>query len=357
MLLGTTRPRQDLKGRKPLSTRTLSVAVVWFIFPVAVALGQQTPPASPIPAATQSQADCTGFITASNVPTDIIVLDGANNDLESSIRQFTPSESIYLYSRGNAEFSVGEQFSLVRPAKELFRTTRYTGEHWSIHTLGKPYEDVGRVQVTHVTPEGAVAEVSFTCGPIYPGDIAVPYQPRTIPDYVPAKLDRFALPNGKIQGTIAAARNNFASLADGDIVYLNFGEKNGARVGQRYRVYYSLPSPSTLGVVRLSPGTPRDRGRGCGPLHAGKVFGGDHRELHAGHQRRLRSGIRVSLCSLNSRSACRRGGMSPFGGFFQDLRRESLDFAPCCQASAGKPAFRQVSSRNCSRSQFHSTAT
>ena len=272
-----------------MSTRTLSVAVVWFIFPVAVALGQQTPPASPIPAATQSQVDCTGFISASHVPTNIIVLNGENNDLESSIRQYAVGESIYLYRRGKRRFSVGEEFSLVRPAKELFRTTRYSGEHWSLRKLGKPYEDAGRVQVTHVTPEGAVAEVSFACGPIYPGDIAVPYQPRIIPDYVPTELDRFALPNGKIQGTIVAARNNFASLANGDIVYLNFGEKNGAKVGQRYRVYYLPPRPGRWTIARLSPHPPRDCGGDCGPLHAGKVFGGDHRELHAGRLRRLRS--------------------------------------------------------------------
>ena len=216
-----------------MRTRTLSVAAVWFIFPVAVALAQQTPPASPIPAATQSQVDCTGFITTTNVPTDIIVLDGANNDLESALRQFAPRESIYLYHRRKANFSIGDEYSLVRPAKELFRTTRYGGEHWSIHALGNPYEYVGRVQVTHVTPEGAVAEVNFACGPIYPGDLAVPYQPRPIPDYVPAELDRFVLPNSRIQGTIMAARNNFASLAKGDIVYLNFGGNQGAQVGQR----------------------------------------------------------------------------------------------------------------------------
>jgi len=191
------------------------------------------------------------------VPANIIVLDGADNDLESSLRQFTLGDSLYLYSRGNARFSVGEQFSLIRPAKELFRTTRYSGEHWSIRGLGKPYEDAGRVQVTHVTPEGAVAEVRFACGPIYPGDIAVPYQPRTIPEYVPAKLERFALPNGKMQGAIAAARNNFASLANGDIVYLNFGEKNGAKAGQLYRVYYTIPRPGHWAVF-TNPPTPRE---------------------------------------------------------------------------------------------------
>jgi hypothetical protein len=241
-----------------LRTRTLSVAVVWFIFPVALALGQQTPSASSVPAATPTQADCTGFFTTSYVPKDIIVLDGADNDLESALHQFTPHESIYLYRRHKGHFAVGEEYSLVRPAKVLFRTTRYSGEHWTIHGLGKPYEDVGRVQVTHVTPEGAVAEVSFACEPIYPGDIAVPYHPRTIPDYVPAKLDRFPLPNGKIQGTIVAARNNFAALRTGDIVYLNFGEKKGAAVGQLYRVYYALLPPPRPWALIVYPPLPRE---------------------------------------------------------------------------------------------------
>jgi hypothetical protein len=225
---------------------------------MALALGQQTPSGSAVPAATPTQADCAGFFTTRKVPEDIIVLDGADNDLESPLRQFTPHESIYLYRRHKGSFAVGAEYSLVRPAKLLFRTTRYNGEHWTIRGLGKPYEDVGRVQVTHVTPEGAVAEVSFACEAIYPGDIAVPYQPRTIPDYLPAKLDRFPLPNGKIQGTIVAARNNFAALRTGDIIYLNFGQKNGAAVGQRYRVYYALLPPPSLWAVIVYPPLPRE---------------------------------------------------------------------------------------------------
>jgi hypothetical protein len=236
-----------------VSIRVLSVAVASFILPVALALGQQTPAASPIPGATISQADCTGFISASKVPVDITVLSGEDNDLESTIRQYTEGDSIYLSSRGNPRFSVGQQFSLVRPAKELFRTTRYSGEHWTLRKLGQLYEDAGRVQVTHVTPEGAVAEVRFACGPIYPGDIAVPYQPRIVPDYVPAKLDRFALPNGKIQGAIVAARNNFASLANGDIVYIDLGKRSGAKAGQLYRVYYCLPRPGSLAITAPPP--------------------------------------------------------------------------------------------------------
>jgi len=240
----STRLRQDLKGRKTLRTKILSVAAVCFIFPMAVALAQQTPSASPVPAATETQANCTGFITT-NVPTDVTVIDGANNDLEEAYRQFGVNELIYL-QRHNGNFSVGEEYFIVRPAKLPFRTTRYEGEQWAIHKLGEPYEDVGRAKVTVVTPKGAVAEVSFACGPISRGDIALPYQPRPIPEYTPTELDRFPLPNDKIHGSITAAQNNFASVALGDIVYLDIGAKQGAQVGQRYRVYY-VPAAAALG--------------------------------------------------------------------------------------------------------------
>jgi hypothetical protein len=235
----------------------LTAAVACCVLPVTLALGQQIPAASPYAAATLSQADCTGFISARKLPLDGTVLNGEDNDLESLVRQYTVGDSVYLHSRGGIRYSVGQQFSLIRPATELFRTTRYAGEHWNLHKLGKPYEDAGRVQVTQVTPQGAVAEVRFACGPIYPGDIAVPYQPRIVPDYVPAKLDRFALPNGKIHGCIVAARNNFASLANGDIVYLDLGEKKGAKAGQLYRVYYRSPHSGHWAITSHPP-TPRE---------------------------------------------------------------------------------------------------
>jgi len=237
--------------------RILSFVIAWLALPVALVLGQQTPVTSPIPAATLSQADCTGFITANKVPENITVLNGEDNDLESTTRQYTVGDSIYLYSRANLRFSVGDQFSLLRPATELFRTTRYSGEHWTLRKLGKPYEDTGRVQVTHLTPQGAVAEVRFACGPIYPGDIAVPYQARIVPDYVPTKLDRFAVSNGKNQGSIVAAHNNFASLANGDIVYLDLGEQRGAKAGQLYRVYYLPPRPGHW-TISAHPPMPRE---------------------------------------------------------------------------------------------------
>ncbi len=236
-----------------MNLKTFSVAVACFVFPAALGLGQQIE--TPIPAATPSQAACTGFITKSPVSMNITIFDGADNDLESKIRQYKPGEVVYLRSRDKSSFSVGMQYSVVRPAGALFRTRRYSGEYWSIHALGKPYEDVGTVTVTHVTPQGAVAEVNFICSPIVSGDIAVPYQPRPIPTYVPRKLDRFALPNGNKVGVIVAARSNYSSLMPGDVVYLNLGQKDGAAPGQRYRVYY-IEHKATLSLG--SPTPPRE---------------------------------------------------------------------------------------------------
>jgi hypothetical protein len=60
-----------------------------------------------------------------------------------------------------------------------------------------------------------------------------------------------------MQGAIVAARDNFASLANGDIVYLDLGERNGAKAGQLYRVYYRPPRPG-LWTITAHPPMPRE---------------------------------------------------------------------------------------------------
>jgi hypothetical protein len=145
---------------------------------------------------------------------------------------------------------VGAEYSVVRPAHELFRTMRYQGERWDIRELGIPYEDVAKVRVTHVSPTGTVARVIFSCGAIVPGDTLVPFQPRAIPEYTVSKpLDYFApLDSNKRHGRITASRNNFGYLGDETAVYLNLGENDGAKAGQRFRIYKVLP-PHPTGVL------------------------------------------------------------------------------------------------------------
>jgi len=206
---------------------------------------QDTPTNSPAsrPAASRSQADCTGFIASPAVSTDMYVLGGADDDTHSPVRQFPIGHSIFIANRKGETVTVGTQYSLVRIAGNLFETRRYAGQEWALHSVGKPYEDVGRATVTHVNPDGIVAEVNFACSPVAPGDLAIPFQPRPIPEYtLNPRLDVFApVKESKKRQFIVATRNNFGFVGKDDIVYLNIGEAEGVKTGQRYRVIKLLP--------------------------------------------------------------------------------------------------------------------
>jgi hypothetical protein len=214
--------------------------------------------AAAIPAATQSEMSCSGFISGTLVSADRYVLDGMDNDFHTPVRQFAAGDFVYLRSRSGAGFAVGNEFSVVRPATELMRIKWYDGQGGSVGSLGTAYEDVGRVRVVTVTPHGAVAEVTFACGAMYPDDLVVPYQARAIPEYTPAaQLDRFAMPNGKLVGAITAGGNNTGVLGVGMMGYVNLGREDGVSPGQRFRIFRIFREEPS-GSMRAFPETPRE---------------------------------------------------------------------------------------------------
>jgi hypothetical protein len=240
---------------------TLVFAVVFLAVSAAIAQAQDTAavPMMSFPLATRSQADCTGFIADPEIPKDLFVLGGGDDDFHSVARQFVQGESIFISHHKEVSLTVGSEFSVVRAAHELFRTMRYQGERGNISSLGTPYEDVARVRVTHVNPDAVVAKVTFSCQAIMPGDTLVPFQPRPIPEYTLSQpLNPFTpLDSGRPNGRIVASRNNFGFLGAQSVVYLNLGEKDGAKPGARYRIYKILPPHATgfLTVEKTPPET------------------------------------------------------------------------------------------------------
>jgi hypothetical protein len=239
-----------------------TLAVVFLVVSAATAKAQETQPTSPvsIPAASHSQAYCTGFIAETSVPNDLFVLGGADDDFHSVVRQFVNGESIFISQRNGGNIAMGAEYSVVRPAKDLFETMHYQGEEWDIRKLGKPYADVAQVKVTHVNPGGVVAKITFSCEAVVPGDTLVPFQPRTIPEYtVSQPLDHFTpLDQSKTHGRITASHNNYGFLGGGTVVYLNLGDKE-AQPGKRFRIYKVLP-PETAGVLTHKPTPPETIG-------------------------------------------------------------------------------------------------
>jgi hypothetical protein len=233
---------------------------VSLLFGVTAVLAQEAADTQPVPvpAASRSEMDCSGFISGTPVSTDLFVLDGADNDFREPLRQFGTGSYVYLNSRSGATYSVGTEYSVVRSAKLLMRVKWYPGQGGSVRSLGRPYVDVGRVKVFKNTALGAVAEVTFACGPIHPGDIVLPYQPRTIPEYVPTThWDRFAEPNGKLVGAITAAGNNGGLLATGRIAFINLGQEDGVSPGMRFRIFRIFREGGREGFYAL-PETPRE---------------------------------------------------------------------------------------------------
>ena len=239
-----------------------ALAVVFLaVSAVTVQAQQAGAGARSIPAAVRSQSECSGFIANPDLPRDLFVVGGADDDFHSIARQFVEGESIFVSQQKGQNIAVGTEFRVVRPANELFLTMTYAGERRGIRRLGKPYEDVAVVRVTHVDPEGPVAKITFSCAAIVPGDLLVPFQPRPIPDYtISQPLDPFApLDNNKKHGRITASHNNYGFLGDQTVVYLDLGENEGARPGQRFRIYKVLSSHAA-GAMFKQPTPPETVG-------------------------------------------------------------------------------------------------
>jgi len=256
------------------------------VFLAMSVVSAQTPAsssASPsIPAAVHSQADCSGFIAKTALPRDLVVTGGGDNSEQSIVREFVQGDTIFVAPRKGTGFALGAEYNVVRPADELFRTVHYSGQRSEIRKSGIPYENVGRarmipgnsarvvgqvesssgtIMITHAGMAPILAEVTFSCGPISFGDILVPFQPSPIPDYTLSKpLDPFApLDSHKLQGRITASHNNYGFLGAEMVVYLNLGETQGVKPGQRFRIYKALP-PHPTGWLTSQPVPPETIG-------------------------------------------------------------------------------------------------
>jgi hypothetical protein len=236
----------------------LSASVLVLLFALTVGFAQEqateSNPPEAVPVATQTEVECSGFLAPESIAKNIVLFNGADNDHFQRLRQFKTGDIVYLRLNEGTTVTVGSEYRLVRRAKEQFRTGWYPAQWWTVASLGRMYEDVGRLRVTQITDNGVIAEVTYSCGAIYAGDIAIPYQARPVPEYVPTvQGDRYAPANGKLVGSIVAARANTPLLATGSLAFLNIGSTDGVHPGQRYRIFRTFKDRSSLLPHRKTP--------------------------------------------------------------------------------------------------------
>jgi hypothetical protein len=174
---------------------------------------------------------CAGFLTKDRVPDANYV----NGGLESpTSTKFQIGELVYL---AGSNYQVGQLYSVVREMRDVNEYEIYPGMRKILAATGRPYGEIGRVRVVDTRSHSAVGQVEFSCDPINPGDVIMPFVERPLVTFrVPGHFDRFAPPNGKLSGRIVLGKDFDGFLGTGMKLYMNMGSNQGVKVGDYFRV-------------------------------------------------------------------------------------------------------------------------
>lgn len=219
--------------------RKLSLLLL-VLFSVIAFAQQATPP--PVPATTSvvtemaptySDRYCAGFLTKEPVSRENFVVAGSE----------TPNRA--LYGTGNIVFLKGKDyqpdalFTIVRAVSDLNRYEPFAGQRGLLNAAGEPYAEIARVRVLKLTPgdHTAVALVEFSCQPVTPGDLVIPFQEKAPVPYRTEKIqfDEFPGPAAVI-GRIVLAKEFDTFVGNGAKVYINAGGNKGIKPGDYLRV-------------------------------------------------------------------------------------------------------------------------
>jgi hypothetical protein len=182
---------------------------------------------------TPTQADiyCAGFISKDRVPDANYVNGGLQTPTST---KFEIGEIVYLAGSG---YQAGQLYSVVRELRDVNEYEIYAGMRKMLSTIGHPYGEIGRVRVLDTRSHSAIAQVEFSCDPINPGDVVMPFvQKEAVTFHVPSHFDRFAPANGKLTGRVVLGKDFDTVIGTGMKLYLNVGANQGVKVGDYFRV-------------------------------------------------------------------------------------------------------------------------
>jgi hypothetical protein len=198
---------------------------------------------------TPTQADiyCAGFISKEKLPDAKYVNGGLQSPTST---KFEIGELVYLSGK---DYQVGSLYTIVRELRDINQYETYPGMRKQLGSVGHPYGEIGRVRVLDVRSHSAIAQVEFSCDPINPGDVAVPFTEKPpVTFHVPGHFDRYAPSNGKLMGRILLGKDFDTILGSGVKLYLNVGSNQGVKAGDYFRVVRSYTSTLHDAVDSLS---------------------------------------------------------------------------------------------------------
>jgi hypothetical protein len=190
---------------------------------------------------------CAGFLTKDRVPDANYVNGGLQTP---SSTKFEIGELVYLAGSG---YQAGQLYSIVRELRDVNEYEIYPGQKKVLADAGRPYGEIGRVRVVDTRSHSAIAQVEFSCDPINPGDVAVPFVEKPpLAFHVPGHFDRFAPANGKLSGRVVLGKDFDGVLGTGMKLYMNMGSNQGVKIGDYFRVVRSYTATLRDPVDSLS---------------------------------------------------------------------------------------------------------
>jgi hypothetical protein len=196
---------------------------------------------------TSTDLYCAGFISRQLLPNVNYVAGGLESPSQA---KFVNGDVVYLNGTG---YQAGQQYTVLRELVDPNKYELFAGQHAMLKAAGQPYYEVARVQIIDSRHKTAVGRISFSCDPVNPGDILVPFVEKpTVAFHPPARFDRLAPANGKVSGRILMSKDFDGELANGTKVYLNVGGNQGIKVGDYFRAVRSYTADLKDPVDSLS---------------------------------------------------------------------------------------------------------
>jgi hypothetical protein len=181
---------------------------------------------------TPTNADlyCAGFVSQQLVPNANFVAGGLQT---ATTTKFVNSDMIYLAGSG---YQTGQEYEIVRELRDPNRYELFAGQHAMLKAMGQPYAELARVRIVDTRSRMAIAQVEFSCEPVVPGDIAMPFAEKpAVSFHPPLRFDRFVPASGKASARIVMAKDFDSELGTGMKVYMNVGASQGVKVGDYFR--------------------------------------------------------------------------------------------------------------------------
>ena len=187
-------------------------------------------PTERIETPTRSDLYCAGFVNKDRLPNANFVAGGLDTPTTT---QYADGEIVYLAGKN---YELGKQYTIVRELRDPNRYETFAGQSAILKAMGQPYAELATVRVVDSRSKMAIAHIEFSCQPLLPGDIVIPFAEKpSISFHSPLRFDRFAPANGKLSGRIVAAKDFDSELGSGMKVYMNLGSNQGVKPGDYFR--------------------------------------------------------------------------------------------------------------------------